>query len=764
MDESVRRSVWMLVAGAWLALTPLAAVGETSATAAPELERSTLPAVGRQETLVTVPSFGRYAITLESSQGTGLQLVDRMAGPGPVTGEIGERDGRLDVFLDRGEYKVVTHGHERASGEVRIEVHAFAETSAEPLELADLKLIAAALGDFAQVSYWLDVDKRRRVTIEAAGRHLRDLRLWQNGSWLVDARPQVRVIEPRTGRPLLLCQLTAELQPGLYRLTAYGGESQPWSDDGAGDERPLYLRSGIPTLGEAGRARRTVSPFGFDRFLVPGGATYFRIELPEARPAGLAVGWFQPEQPFVQEGDRKTIEKESLPPVTELSRSADRERLHRVEVTAEAGQPYTLQHFEAARRYRFSDSGAHWISTIHSGHPGDSIDATAVLVRNDWQRHATPLRAEVIEVGPGQSWVRRCNLLDSLTVHLRVAETGKYEIHGQGIAARFRAEPFLLSKPRGYEPPPYRASGSTWELDAGYYVLTVEPVRKGIVTIVIRPHGWLDSVLEMVGLADDEAGPAEPVRASVRFPSVELDDDYSYTLFLNHQPDVAAGVVLRRLPLDLTDPLPLTQRPEEIVEVPFAVNERGRLRARAEDDSLLEVSVDEEAWSRESWVEPGGHRVRIRHRGDDTAGTVVYSLALVPESLLEERPLPPLPPETLATLPEFSVLTDRGPQLFDLGHGEEKVFLVRAEEPALYRLETSGLLATEGNLRTRVVTSLMRRAANGVGRNFLVQLYLREGDYQIAVRPQGRSAGHLGLELARTAVRDGGRLRDGVPA
>ncbi|MCP4657565.1 MAG: hypothetical protein GY856_19340, partial [bacterium] len=44
------------------------------------------------------------------------------------------------------------------------------------------------------------------------------------------------------------------------------------------------------------------------------------------------------------------------------------------------------------------------------------------------------------------------------------------------------------------------------------------------------------------------------------------------------------------------------------------------------------------------------------------------------------------------------------------------------------------------------------------------QLYLREGDYQIAVRPQGRSAGHLGLELARTAVRDGGRLRDGVPA
>jgi len=766
MDKLGRRSVWMLVGAIaitirLLALTPLAAAGETSeATPAPELEHTALPAADRQETLMRVPSFGRYAIILESSQGTGLQLVDRMAGPGPVVGEAGERDGRLDVFLDRGEYKVVTHGHERASGEVRIEVRAFAETSAEPLELADLKLIAATLGDFEQVSYWLHVAKRRRVAIEAAGRHLHDLRLWQNGSWLVDARPESRVIEPYSGRPLLLCQLTADLNPGLYRLTAYGGESQPWSDDG-GDERPLYLRSGIPTVGEAGRARRTLSPFGFDRFLVPGGATYFRIELPEARPARLAVGWFEPGRPFVQQGDRRTIDKESLPPVAELSRSANREKLHRVEVTAEAGQAYTLQHFHAARRYGFKESGPHWISTVHSGHPGDSIDPTAMLVRNDWQRHARPVEAEVIEVGPERGWVRRCNLLDSLNVHLRVAETGKYEIHGQGIAARFRVEPFLLTRPRGYEPPPYQESGFGWELDAGYYVLTVEPVRKGIVTIVVRPHGWLDSVLEMVGLADDEAGPAEPVQASVRFPSVALDDDYTYTLFLNRQPDVEAGVVLRRLPLDLTDPLPLTQRPEEIVEVPFQVSERGRLRATAEDDSLLEVSVDEAAWSRESWVGPGNHRLRIRHRGERTA---VYSLALVPESLLEDRPLTPLPPETLAALPEFPVLTDRGPRRFDLKRQEEKVFLVRADEPALYRLETTGLLATEGNLRTRVVTSLMRQAANGVGRNFLVQLYLREGDYQIAVRAQGESAGHLGLELARTAVRDGGRLRDGVPA
>ena len=62
----------------------------------------------------------------------------------------------------------------------------------------------------------------------------------------------------------------------------------------------------------------------------------------------------------------------------------------------------------------------------------------------------------------------------------------------------------------------------------------------------------------------------------------------------------------------------------------------------------------------------------------------------------------------------------------------------------------------QDNLRTRVVTSLARQSENGIGRNFLVQRYLREGDYQITVGTRGRTAGHLGLGLRRTAVQDGG--------
>src|SRR5207245_178807 len=57
-----------------------------------------------------------------------------------------------------------------------------------------------------------------------------------------------------------------------------------------------------------------------------------------------------------------------------------------------------------------------------------------------------------------------------------------------------------------------------------------------------------------------------------------------------------------------------------------------------------------------------------------------------------------------------------------------------------------------------------RAAANGVGRNFFIEQYLREGDYQITVATQGQSTGHLGLTLERTQLADGGALSEGGPA
>jgi hypothetical protein len=297
-----------------------------------------VPARGRQTAVVTIPAFGRYTVRVKSRHGTALQLVDRMAGPGEVAGRAGETDGRLDLLLDRGEYQIVTTVDRRASGEAQLEVRPFVERHAPraPL-LVELKPVEEELADFEQASWWLDLQEPRAVWLEAAGRSLSDLRLWRDGTWLVDAEPEREVVQPVVGKPLLACRLAAELEPGLYLLTAYGGAPRPWASGDGG--QPLHLRFGIPMLGEAGRFRTAVSAFGRDRFLSSLRTTFFRLE-PRGPPA--------PEASLLDTRTRSPKkarrDQQDLPaPAAGFRFRREHGRLPHVSVSSEASQPCVFQ-------------------------------------------------------------------------------------------------------------------------------------------------------------------------------------------------------------------------------------------------------------------------------------------------------------------------------------------------------------------------------------------------------------------------------------
>ena len=83
------------------------------------------------------------------------------------------------------------------------------------------------------------------------------------------------------------------------------------------------------------------------------------------------------------------------------------------------------------------------------------------------------------------------------------------------------------------------------------------------------------------------------------------------------------------------------------------------------------------------------------------------------------------------------------------------------KEPSLYRLETSGRLATQLTVRTALTTQLFTKKENGIGRNALVQQYLRPGVYQITVQTQGQSRGRAGIHLRRTPLNLQGELTAG---
>ncbi len=732
----------------------MACIAQASETKPPaasvQLLTDQLPAIGKQSTLLNVGEFGRYTVLAESPQGTALQLIDRMAGPGEIAGIAGEQDGRLDLFLNRGDYKIITHAHEFGTGNIKLSVHSFTELHGNNFpQLIKLKDIALSLDDFQQRSFWLHIDKQETVAIEAAGRNLADLRLWKDGNWLLDITPVAKQIYPHPEKPLQAMQLNVKLEPGLYLMTAYGGPSQSWTEQS--EEHPLYIRYGIPRLDESGERRYIVSVFGTDRFRVPGNSNYFNLSVPEATAISMVVDTFQEDAAFSGSGRSAEISKKSIPPVTELelgTQTADR----LLTITSLAGQSYILQHFEKRWRYSFNRSGAYWLSSIHSGATGDSVDATSILTRTPRFQSEQFMDARVIKLDQTERYERRFNLLDNLTLYLEITEPGKYRVTGQGegVAAEFLLEPFLTSRPKDYQAPPFENSGFKWDLDTGFYVLTARPKLKGILTLVIEKEGYQqfrDSTMPTVA-------------GATRYGVVKLDGDSFYTLYVNQQPGVQAGIVLRPAPVDLSTSLPVMQRGNEIVTIPVKVPEAGTVRALTLTGAALELSLNQQKWVKQLMLASGDYELTVRNPGSDT---VNYALEFSATRLNELAPLPPLPP-ILRSPPNFPNLVPEQPVYFDLDRDQPATYMLKVDKPALYSLETSGLLETEGNLRTRTNPSLVRQQANGVGRNFLIQQYLREGDYQLTVKPRYRSRGHLGLSVASTTIEDGGSLTPGVAA
>jgi uncharacterized protein len=707
--------------------------------------------LGRDEKVFTVDRAGRFAVRLESKVGAALEVIDRMAGPSPVAGEPGKQDGRLDLLLDRGSYKAVMFTPEGSSDHAALRVDPFRELSgAVPPLLVELKPVVSELDDLTQRSWWLDVPERRSVALEAAGRYLADLRLWKDGTWLVDAMPAEASVEPEPGRPLTVRRLVATLEPGLYLVTAYGGPGAAWAK--GADVKPLYLRFGIPTLAEAARTQQLAGPFGVDRFLVPKPANRFRLQLAAPDTAALTVSPYNPASPFATGGSRGAIAKNSRFPAIDLAASPGSD-FALVTVERQPGQPYLLQNFYSASTFSFHGSGDYWVDVIHAATGDDDADLTGVLTEIAAGRERI-IVASTIDLGPAKAWSRRFNLLDQLTLYISVTGAGNYlaGTAGDNVEAEFRFEP-LGPQPANYRTPAFEHSDHVWTLESGIYLLTVQPrpEKKGIATLTLKPTDFSGDIAPT------------PRLGVVAWRSQPLAERSDYHLYLNHVPGTSAGLVLRPRPIDFGNDLPMTLKPRESVDLPITIpaDGAGVLAAAAEDGKPIPITLDAAPAAASAHVTSGPHRVVIANDGDRL---LPLTLRLIRDALQPETAPPVLAAERLKALPNFPALAPGKPVFLDVAHEEQRNFNIAVTAPALYRLETGGLLRTQGNLRTRMVTSLSRADANGVGRNFLIQNYLREGDYQLSLTPGGASAGHLSLQLATAAIEDRGVLTPGIPS
>ena len=746
LRKSWRRILWLVFVGITLSTSVFG--GRES----PRLEQTEFDAHGMNETLLHISVLGHYSLQAQSDQGTKIEIVDRMAGPFATAGSAGEWDGRLDLLLDKGTYKIRLQSHEEGVGTLKLAVHPFVEIGSPDklLSLDTYQIETSSLKDLQQRSFWLHLKKRRILRLEAIGRNLTDCRLWRDGVWLEDIKPRFSTYEPVNGQPMGYAEFYHDLNPGIYRLTFYGGAALAWTDDLG--THPFSLRMGYRHLGSSGKQIITLSPFGRDAYVAPAKTDFFQISRADKKTTRLSVRRWDDKASRHGGRDQASITKESRNPWA-VVQTRETRRDKWVTVQGNPGDRVVLTYFtKKPEVFSFSQkSGDYWISSLHSAEGGDAIDVTGIISH---PKQETPVDGQVLTVGLNTPLVTgKFNLLGETSLFLKLAEAGTYVIEEDetsGARARYWIEPFMVKRPRNYRSPPFQSPGKGLELTQGFYKLTIRPDEsKGILSFRLYQKDGAVRGLQP-GLSFR--------KQSLLLTKVNLPNRHEmYTLRLNHRHNVATGIIIRALPMDLSEPLPVILNPGQSVPVSIRVRQRSLLVVQVDKEASFLLTAGERTLTAESVLSPGSHKLTLKNSGTETT---LFTLKTIPAESPSELTLSDLKNQLEQPKP-FPQLTEEKPLYINFERKQKQHFTLIVDEPSLYRLETSGRLATRLTVRTALITQLFTEKQNGIGRNALVQQYLRPGVYQITVQTQGQSRGRVGIHLRRTPLNRQGELTVG---
>lgn len=712
---------WLAVAGVLSAL---------SAQAGPDLSPARLPADGRREALLTIDQPGAYMISVRSSIGLSLQLIDRMTGPAEPTGETGRRDGRLELLLDSGTYKVITTGPDKADGEASLTVTGFAEQETRPRKLIGIGEASTSLNDLEQRSFWIESDGKTPLFVQMAGRALGQVRFWRDGLTVLAPAGTRSIIEPITGKPLTNFEYFGILEAGLYRITAYGTMPLAWP--AGGTETPFYLRHGIRNHADAGITPVRFNHFGSERFWVPGSANYFQIEGKPGETATLSVQGIDLKDGSIRWQQRDGFTGKSRVPRVSLQ-TPDGQTPVLTTVAGAPGGSVILRHFNTARQRELKEAGDYWIEQIADGSEADRLEPSLIL--EETTRHPFSLLDTRTLTLDQKSGVRRKFNLDEgwSSLFLTIAEAGPYRFAVSGTEVNWQLAPY--------------SGGQAIKVpDTG--LITLEP---GIYKLTMQAKGKPGPAELSIGAANG----AEPVILSSpapRFPSVRLQANRVYRVTSNERPGLTTGLVLRRLPIDLATPMVLMLAPAETVTLPIRLGADGIVSAQDETGAALAVTIDNQNASAGSTLRAGVSRLSISNP-DKTpkAVSIRFEPAAQPQAAFT-------PPKSL----DLPIVAEKTSQFFDLETGQSKSLALMATHPGFYRIRSISRIKMAGTLASPLKPQIFSAADNGLGHNFSIDGYLREGIYITRVRAEA-GAGRVAVELTRPPMQTAGILKAGLP-
>lgn len=682
-----------------------------------------VPAKGRGEQMLTVERPGRFAIKVESATGTALQLVDMIDGPSQTVGDPGTKDGRLDLLLDVGRYKLRTMGAEAASGQAKLTVLGFHEREPAIVPVPG-SLISGALADAEQRSFWIVVDADGRVELEAAGRSLTDLRLWRNGRDLSIVQPDIDVAEPKAGHPLTRLRLEAKVEPGTYLVTAYGGPAQPWAD-GATDQ-PFMIRFGASPILTAGWTDGKIGPFGRNRFRVPQDLRAYRLDLPEVARATLTV---------ITGEDRESAEivKNNREPFA-LVEVEGQSRNRIVEIEGAEGQPYRLHAMTPVVSRAIATPGPYRLGLQVAGGGGEELPPTFVMARSfaAKDRPGEILGGSAPKVGTGRAWRQKFNLRGASSLLVEVVDPMLVAIKTDGVAVQSALEPLLARTPPRID----GKQANQWNVEPGWYVLRLTPIKDAT--------GILDLT---IGAPTAQIEPAKPTPPAPFVPlgTRTVEKGETLTIYGNAGPGMLTAPSARALPLDLAaEPVMIAQAAGEALELSVVVPEGGRLDASEPGTGPLATELQL------------GAPQTVQKRRIRTGTLKIPGTDRVRSILLAWEVAPAIAAPALARVEQTTPLTAGTPVWFDMARDAKRSFALTVPDGGLYHVETLGRLSTSGSIGTAFLPELGSSEA-GAGDNMLIQSYLRAGAYRVSVNV-ANSNGHLGLVATPARMVEAGAL------
>ena len=700
------------------------------------LETDRFATAGERATLLRVKQPGRFAIKAESPTGTALQLVDMLTGPSDLAGAPGTSDGRLDLLLDVGTYKLRQFGAAGAEGETRLSVTPFRALRSPETGPVAGEVASGELGDLQQHAFWLAVGPPGQIRIEAAGRSLRDLRLWHDGVDLVPIEVVARTIEPTHGHPLNDFLIEGAVEPGTYLVSLYGGPALAWADSSAA--QPSHLRVGNAVALLDGWVKGRIGPLGSEVYEASPQVTSFRVDLADSAQVRISV------RSDSEVLGQARIAKNSREPNATVRVAPGDSGTRLVEVSGSEGQDFELRGFRLSEARALSNPGVWWISAETLGFGGDELPATVLLVRRDPKQGVVPVASSTPRVGPGQAWRWRFNLRGPSSLLFEVTEPGPVAVRAEGVALQPAIDTLGGERTarRGDGAAPYQ-----WDLATGWYVLRLNPVGAGT--------GSLDLTVGPPGFLPDRPSPKQPPAPAIPFGRQTIAPGETLTLWSGDGPGTAAALSQRPLPADLeASPLIATMEAGHRLEVPVIFPATGSLAATVIGEGAAAVEL------LDPYDDAGKRAGTARVKAAEQARTAILSW---------HPPAPSGAVSAPAKAAALGLLEAGRPRFFDLANGERRGFGLMIEEGGLYRVETLGRLKTEGWIGTSFLAELDHETANGHGSNMLLQRYLRAGRYRVTVAADD-SAGRAGILaspaplVAGATLLPGGSVRATMPA